>query len=47
MNNSTTVSTKKENAGHTQVGPPGLVSPFDHQTMAQMAADFIQINSEM
>ena len=40
------VSTKIEDAGYTEVGPPGLVSPFQKFTLLDMAARFTALNAE-
>lgn len=40
------VSPKIESAGCVEVSPPGLVSPFDIETMITMAQAFIILNAE-
>lgn len=40
------VDPKIESAGYSKVSPPGLVSPFDIQTMITMAQAFILLNAE-
>lgn len=40
------VSTKIEDAGYIEVGPPGLVSPFQKLTLLDMAARFTALNAE-